>query len=86
MIVKPMNPETRRQFDRWLWRERISRIMDLGLPVGVGIALFVSMFWLRSHGGPAWIGLAIAAVAALAKPTLMVIRVVEKRRHQKKME
>jgi len=86
MIVKPMNPETRRQFDRWLWRERISRIIDLGLPVGVGIALFVGLIWLRSHGGPAWIGLAIAAAAALAKPALMVIRVLEKRRRRKKME
>jgi hypothetical protein len=86
MIAEPMNPETRRQFDRWLWRERISRIMDFGVPVGIGVALFAGLIWLRSHGGPAWIGLTIAAAAALAKPALMVIRVLEKRRRRKKMD
>lgn len=84
MIVKPMNPETRRQFDRWLWRERISRIMDFGLPVGIGVGLFVGLIWLLGHGGPAWIGLTIAA--ALAKPALMVIRVLERRRRRKQTD
>ena len=86
MIVRPMNPETRRQFDRWLWRERISRLMDLALPVGIGVVLFVGLIWLRTNGGPAWIGLAIAGAAALAKPALMVIRVLEKRRRRQQMD
>lgn len=86
MIVKPMNPETRRRFDRWLWRERISRIMEFGLPLGIGVGLFVGLIWLRSHDGPAWIGVAIAGATALAKPALMVIRVVEKRGRRKQMD
>ena len=86
MIVGPMNPETRRQFDRWLWRERISRIMDFGAPVAIGVVLFIGLIWLRTHGGPAWIGLAIAGAAALAKPALMVARVLEKRRRRKPLD
>jgi hypothetical protein len=81
-----MNPETRRQFDRWLRRERISRIMDIAPPAVIAVGLVVGVIWLRGPGGPPWIGLALAGAAALAKPALMAIRVLENRRRRKQMD
>ncbi len=82
----PMSPEKRRQFDRLLWRERIGRMLEIAPPIVIGVGLFVGLIWLRAHGGPAWIGLTIAGGAALAKPALMVIRVLEKRRRRKQLD
>ena len=79
MIVVPMSPEKRRRFDRILWRERVVRTLEIALPIVIGGGIFIALIWLQSRGGPAWIGLTLAS-AALAKPVLVVIRVLEKRR------
>ena len=76
----PMSPERRRQFDRLLWRERIGRMLKLAPPIVIGGGLFVGLIWLRTHGGPGWTGVLLAGAAALPKPALMVLRVLEKRR------
>lgn len=82
----PMDPQKRRQFERLLWRERFIRMMDIAPAIAVGGGLFVGFYWLRGHGGPPWIGLALAGAAALAKPALMVMRVLEQRRRRKQMD
>jgi hypothetical protein len=76
----PMSPEGRRQADRLLWRERIGRMLKIAPPIVIGGGLFVGLIWLRMHGGPGWIALGLAGAAALSKPALMVLRVLEKRR------
>jgi hypothetical protein len=86
MIVMPMSPERQREFNRLLWRERIGRMLRIAPPVVVGGGLLVGLMWLRTHGGPAWIGLTLGGAAALAKPVLMVNRVLQARRRRKEME
>ena len=81
-----MSPEKKRQFDRLLRRERVRRTLDTAVPVGIGAGLLIGIIWLRDHGGPAWIGLALAIVAALAKPALIVLRVLEKRRNRNQLD
>ncbi len=81
----PMSPERRRQFDRLLWRERIGRMLKIAPPIVIGVGLFVGFIWLQ-NGGPAWIGLVLAGAAALAKPALMVLRVLEKRRSRNRLD
>jgi hypothetical protein len=76
----PVNPEMQRQFDRFLWRERIIRTLVIAPPLVIGIGLVIGLIWLWSQGGPTWIGLVLAGVTALAKPALVVMRVIEKRR------
>ncbi len=82
----PMSPEKRRQFGRLLWRERIGRMLKIAPPIVIGVGLFVGFIWLQTHGGPAWIGLVLAGTAALAKPALMVLRVLEKRRSRNRLD
>jgi len=82
----PMSVEKRRQFDRLLGRERIGRMLEIAPPIVIGVGLFVGLIWLRTHGGPAWIGLVLAGAAALAKPALMALRVPEKRRSRNRLD
>lgn len=82
----PMSPERQRQFNRLLWRERVGRILKIAPPVAIGGGLLVGVMWLRTHGAPAWIGLTLAGAAALAKPALMVNRVLQTRRRRKEMD
>jgi hypothetical protein len=81
-----MAPERQRQFGRLLWRERMARMLEIASAVGIGVGLFAGLLWLRGHGGPAWIGLTLAGAAALAKPALIVIRVLETRRRRKQWD
>ena len=80
----PMSPDKRRRFDRILRRKRVVRTLEIAPPIIIGTSLFVGLGWLWSHGGPAWIGLALAGATALAKPALIVIRVLESRRHNQR--
>ncbi len=80
-----MIDEKRRQFHRLLWGERIGRMLKITPPIVIGGGLFVGLIWLRTHGGPGWIGLVLAGAAALPKPALMVLRVLEKRRSRNRL-
>jgi L-asparagine transporter-like permease len=80
MTAMPISPAKRRQFDRILRRERVVRTLEIAPAIIIGTGVFLGLGWLWSHGGPA-IGLALAGATALAKPTLIVIRVLESRRH-----
>ena len=55
-------------------------------PLVIGIGLVIGLIWLWRHGGPTWIGLVLVGVTALAKPALMVMRVLEKRRRRKLLD
>ena len=76
MIVLSMNPEHRR-IPRPEW---VVQTLEVALPIVIGAATFVVLVWLRSRGGPTWFGLTLAGAAALGKPALVVMRVLEKRR------
>lgn len=82
----PTSPEKRREFDRLLRRERISRMLDIAPPIAIGGGLFCGLIWMRSHGGPPWISLLLAGSAALAKPAIFVVRMMERRRKQNKLD
>jgi hypothetical protein len=64
MIIMPMSPERQREFDRLLRRERIGRMLEIAPPLVIGGGLLVGLMWLRTHGGPAWIGLTLGGAAA----------------------
>jgi hypothetical protein len=66
VIVMPIGPERQRQFNRLLLRERIGRMLKIAPPVAIG-GLLDRLLWLRTHGGPPWVGLTLGG-AALAKP------------------
>ncbi len=83
MIVMPMSPERQREFDRLLRRERIGRMLRIAPPLVIGGGFLVGLMWLRTHGGPAWIGLTLGGAAALAKPALLVNRLLQARRRRK---
>jgi hypothetical protein len=85
MIVMPMNPKQRRQLDRVPRREWVVQTLEIALPIVIGAGIFIALVWLRSRGGPTWMGLTLAA-AALAKPALVVIRVLEKRRFRSPLD
>ncbi|MCI0431122.1 MAG: hypothetical protein L0210_11345 [Rhodospirillales bacterium] len=82
----PMILEKRRQFECLLWRERIGWVLQVAPPFVIGGGLVVGLIWLRAHGSPAWIGLVLAGAAALAKPALMMLRVLEKRRSRNRLD
>jgi hypothetical protein len=86
MIVMPMSPERQRQFNRLLRRERVGRVLKVAPPVVIGGGLMVGLMWLRTHGAPVWVGLTLGGAAALAKPALMVSRVLRTRRRRKEMD
>jgi hypothetical protein len=86
MIAMPMSPERQRQFTRLLWRERVGRMLKIAPPVAIGGGLLVGLLWLRTHGGPPWVGLTLGGAAALAKPALMVTRILRARRRRKEMD
>lgn len=79
----PMSPERQREFDRLLRRERIGRMLRIAPPLVIGGGFLVGLMWLRTHGGPAWIGLTLGGAAALAKPALLVNRLLQARRRRK---
>jgi hypothetical protein len=86
MTAMPMSPERQRQFNRLLWRERVDRMLRIAPPVVIGGGLVVGVMWLRTHGAPVWVGLTLGSAAALAKPALMVTRVLRARRRRKEMD
>jgi len=86
MIAMPMSPDKRRRFDRILRRDRVVQTLEIALPIVIGAVIFVTLVWLRSRGGPTWFGLTLAGAAALGKPALVVIRVLEKRRFRSPLD
>jgi len=82
----PMNPEQRRPLDRIPRREWVVQTLEIALPIVIGAAIFVALVWLGSRGGPTWFGLTLAGAAALGKPALVVIRVLEKRRFRSPLD
>jgi hypothetical protein len=74
MIVMPMNPERRRRRNRVPQREWVVQTLEIAL------------VWLRSRGGPTWFDLTFAGAAALGKPVLVMIRVLEKRRFRNPLD
>ena len=82
----PMTPERRREFERLLRRERMKRVLELGPPVLIGAGLLSGVLWLRMHGGPPWIGLVLAGGAAFAKPAVLLVRYLDRRRQRDGME
>jgi hypothetical protein len=82
----PMSPERRREFEQLLRRERAKRLLQAGPPVLIGAGLLSGLLWLRMHGGPPWIGLLLAGTAAFAKPAILFVRYLDRRRQRDRME
>ena len=76
----PMNPEQRRPLRRVPPREWVVETLAIALPIVIGAAAFAAPVWLGSRGGSTWFGLTLAGAAALAKPALVVMCVLEERR------
>jgi hypothetical protein len=74
-----MRPELKRRFDRLIWRDRVRRGLTLLVPAALVTALAGGGLWVRSHGGPPWIILPLAAVVAAGKPAFILLRYLNKR-------
>jgi hypothetical protein len=75
-----MRPELQRRLTRLIWRERLRLALKAFVPVSLAVGIVGGGMWVRTHGGPVWILLPVAAAAALGKPAFLLVRYLNKKK------